>query len=64
MDSILSLAEAIQCYRTITGACAAGTKGFATSLPEVKEQYSIREIIDLTCDSYGGKTFAEFFNKK
>ena len=63
LDSVLTFEEAIQCYRTITGACAAGTKGFVTSLPEVKEQYSIREIIDLTYDSYGGHKFAEFFNK-
>ena len=63
LDSVLSLAEAIQCYRTITGACAAGTKGFVTSFPEVKEQYSIKEIINLTYDSYGGRKFADFFNK-
>ena len=63
LDSILTKAEAIQCYRTITGACAAGTKGFVASLPEVKEQYSIKEIIDLTYDSYGGRKFAKFFNK-
>ena len=63
LDSVLTFEEAIQCYRTITGACSAGTKGFVTSLPEVKEQYSIKEIIDLTYDSYGGHEFAEFFNK-
>ena len=63
LDSVLTFEEAIQCYRTITGACAAGTKGFVSSLPKVKEHYSIKEIIDLTYDSYGGRKFAEFFNR-
>lgn len=63
LDSVLTKAEAIQCYRAITGACVAGTKGFITSLPEVKEQYTIAEIIKLTKGYYGAETFANFFNK-
>ena len=61
LDSVLTKAEAIQCYRTITGACAAGTKGFINSLPKVKNKYSIAEIIELTKGCYGNETFANFF---
>lgn len=63
LDSVLTKAEAIQCYRTITGACAAGTKGFVTSLPLVKEEYTISEIITLTAGHYGADTFRAFFTK-
>ena len=63
LDSVLTKAEAIQCYRAITGACVAGTKGFINSLPEVKEQYTIAEIIKLTKGSYGNESFAGFFKR-
>ena len=63
LDSTLSLADAIQCYRVITGACAAGTKSFVTSLPTTKEEYTIREIIDLTTGYYGAETFKGFFTR-
>jgi hypothetical protein len=32
----------------ITGACSYGTKRFVESLAELKEKYSVSEIIDLT----------------
>lgn len=50
-------------YRTITGACAAGTKDFVENrLPEPhKERYTIREVIDLTDGEYGSKKLKEFF---
>ena len=63
LDSALTHAEAIEAYRVITGACSAGTKAFVTSLDpkQLKESYTIREIIELTKGHYGSETFAEFF---
>ncbi len=65
LDSELTFDEAVACYRVITGACRAGTQDYLEHrLPEpVKEKYTIREIIDLTKDEYGGDTFREFFEK-
>ena len=63
LDDVLTRAEAIECYRVITGACAQGTKAFVTSLPKVKDKYTIREIITLTEGHYGNHTFAAFFKR-
>ena len=62
LDSVLSYEEAIECYRVITGACSAGTKGFCENkLSETKESYTIREIIELTDGEYGNNEFKNFF---
>ena len=64
LDDTLTYEEAMVCYRVITGACAAGTKGFVTSLPKsaIKKSYTIREIIELTEGQYGSDAFKSFFN--
>ncbi|MEG6506716.1 hypothetical protein, partial [Nitratidesulfovibrio sp. 1201_IL3209] len=61
MDSTLPLEQAIEAYRVITGACAAGTRGFVESLSVVKAQYTIREICELTKGRYGHNEFTQFF---
>lgn len=63
LDSVLTFEEAIECYRVITGSCAAGTKDYVENrLPKPhKEKYSIREMIKLTKGEYQGKEFEEFF---
>ena len=64
LESVLTHEDAIQCYRVITGACSFGTKNFVENiLPqnELKDQYTIAEIIQLTEGQYGNKTFAKFF---
>ena len=66
LDSELSFAEAIECYRVITGACFFGTKDFVENvLPEKdkKERYTVREMIELTRERYGNKTFEDFFKR-
>ena len=64
LDTRLTFAEAVECYRVITGACAAGTKMFVASLgDEVKEHYTIAEMMEVTKDQYGYSTFCEFFRK-
>ena len=65
LDSELTFDEAVACYRVITGACRAGTQDYLEKrLPEPKkEKYSIKEMIELTKNEYGGRTFQEFFDK-
>jgi hypothetical protein len=61
LDSILTREEAIKCYMTITGACSSGTKYFVDSQENVKEEYSVQEIINLTKGQYNQHTFEQFF---
>ena len=56
--------EAIECYRVVSGACAAGTKHFLLDvLPKDKRQdrYTIAQMIQLTKGQYGAETFRKFF---
>jgi len=61
LDSVVSKEDAIIMYRIITGACQQGTKMFVDSLKEVKETYTIQEIIDLTRGQYNSEVFETFF---
>ena len=63
LDSVLTYAEAIKCYRIITGACAFGTKDFCNNRLKKKAKYSIKEIIEVTANEYGNKSFEQFFAK-
>ncbi len=65
LDSELTFDEAVACYRVITGACKLGTNNYLEHrLPTPnKEKYTIREMIELTKNEYGGRTFQEFFDK-
>ena len=60
-DSVLSFADAIECYRVITGACALGVKDFIQSKGIEDRSYFIAEIIELTKGRYMYETFANFF---
>lgn len=66
LDDMLTFEEAIIAYRTITGACSAGTRDFIENrLPTPhKVKYTIREIIKLTKKEYGGGKFEKFFERK
>ena len=63
LNDTITYEEAIAAYRTITGACAAGTRDFIENrLPKPhKEKYTVQEMITLTENEYGGKKFSEFF---
>ena len=65
LNDTITYEEAIAAYRTITGACAAGTRDFIENrLPKPhKDKYTVQEIIALTEKEYGGKKFSEFFKK-
>jgi len=50
----------------ITRACEFGTKDFIINKLKQKQkqkEYTIHEIIDLTKNQYGNKSFAQFFTK-
>ena len=64
LDSVLTYAEAIKCYRIITGACSFGTKDFCNNRLKKKATYSIKEIIELTANEHGNKKLAEYFTSK
>lgn len=64
LESELTYAEAIECYRAITGACSEGTRNFCENiLPQDsrKGKYTIREMAELTNGQFGNETFREFF---
>ena len=64
MDTVVSFEDAKTMYRIITGSCKAGTEQFVNGLRSVKEQYTVREIIDITKNAYRGEVFKSFFEKK
>jgi hypothetical protein len=56
------LDDMIECYMTITGACSFGTKEFCER-NQLKDRYTVKEVIDLTVGSYGNKEFKEHFKR-
>jgi hypothetical protein len=63
LDTIKSTDDMIEAYMTITGACSMGTKQFCDTL-QLKDEYSVAQIIDLTKDKYGNKDFEAFFKNR
>ena len=63
LDSAIKTGDAIVMYRIITGACKAGTEGFLERLGELKDEYTVREIVELTNGNYGADTFKKFFEQ-
>ena len=62
LDSVMTRDEAITMYRIITGACRAGTERFVSSLKELKDTYTVREVLEITEGQYNADKIAEFFN--
>ena len=60
-DSEVSFEDGRTMYRIITGACAAGTQQFIDAMGEIKDSYTIGEIIEMTKNEYGGEIFRKFF---
>ena len=63
LDDEITFEEAVAAYRTITGACAAGTQNFVKNrLPKpIKDKYTIREMLTLTRGEYGSEKLQAFF---
>ena len=66
LDDTMTFEEAIAAYRTITGACAVGTRDYIENrLPKPhKKKYTVREMIELTKGEYQAETFKNFFTHK
>ena len=64
LDTVVTYDDAITMYRIITGACKAGTEQFISSLREVKDKYTVREIINITKGQYRADVFRAFFDKE
>ena len=56
----VSVEDAIQAYRAITGACELGVKNFCESI-KVPKRIKISEVIKLTDGKYGHEAFEKFF---
>lgn len=64
LDTELTVHEAVTMYRVITGACRQGSENFVKSFgADIKEKYTIMEVIDLTKGQYNSEKFAEFFGQ-
>lgn len=65
LESKVSYEDAVIMYRVITGACQAGTNRFLSNLrsDQVKAEYTIREICELTDGEYGSNIFRSFFKR-
>ena len=61
LDSVLKTPDAIVMYRIITGACKAGTERFLATLGQLKDEYTVRDIIEITRGQYGAATLQKFF---
>lgn len=56
MDTVKTVHEWSMIYRTVTGACQAGTKLFIQSNAK-KKKYTLAEILEATKDAFGGNVF-------
>ena len=65
LNTTITHVEAIEAYRTITGACAFGTRHFCETIlgDKKKNKYTVAEVIELTKGQYGADTFVDFFKK-
>ena len=62
LETELTLKDAIEMYRVITGACESGTRYFVeTVLTDKKEKYTVQEVITLTQDQYNHQKLVKFF---
>ena len=61
LDDSFTVEELKRMYRVITGACEAGTESFVNSLKDLKDKYTVREVIEMTDGQYGAEQFRAFF---
>jgi len=61
LSTKVSLDDAIQAYRAITGSCEYGTKAFCEAR-KIPAKLTVGDIIKMTDGQYGNDVFARFFN--
>ena len=65
LDKKITLKQAIEMYRVVTGACEMGTKHFVENVLTVKKKYyTIKEVIELTDGQYNNELLKEFFKNR
>ena len=62
LDKVITEEEAINAYRSITGACESGTRMFCESI-KVPKKLTVKKVIELTDGRFGSDQFKEFFSK-
>lgn len=62
-SDIVTRETAIKMYRCITGACEGGVRGFVEAQAELKDEYTISELIELTKGQFRHEEFKEFFER-
>ena len=61
----MTFAQAVECYRVITGACAKGVQAFVQrSGVNTQRKFSAADMIGMTKGEYGHDTFARFWANK
>ena len=63
LEKEVSKSDAILAYRSITGACAKGTRHWLEQR-QTPEKITVAGIIEITKGAYGAETFASFFAPK
>ena len=61
LDDSFTVEELKRMYRVITGACKAGTESFVNSLKDLKDKYTVREVVEMTDGQYNAEKFKAFF---
>ena len=64
LKTCVSLAGAVKAYRSITGACEAGVRGFCEQHGKMPAKLTVEEIVEMTKGKYGNEQFAKFFEGK
>ena len=65
LDKKITLKQAIEMYRVVTGACETGTKHFVENVLTVKKKYyTVKEVIELTDGQYNNELLKEFFKNR
>ena len=63
LDKEFTVDEAVTMYRIITGACRQGSEAFVNSIKDLKEKYTLKEIIKITKGQYNSTIFERFFEE-
>lgn len=64
LDKKFTVDEAVTMYRIITGACRQGSEQFVNSIKDLKDEYTLEEIIKITKGQYNSLSFEKFFEKE
>ena len=64
LKTCVSLADAVKAYRSITGACEAGVRGFCERHGKMPAKLTVSKIVEMTKGKYGNEQFEKFFEGK